>query len=180
MSEDMEKMNILVIDEQKPLTIKQDKYAQGLFTGLSQREAYKEAYNCENMTDKSIDELACRAANSIKIMSRIACLKQELTNRNIITVEKVIDEISHIAFNNISNYLEYTQEDGIVRVTIRDSAEVDTRGLSEVSVNKDGSFKFKLYDKSDALVQLGKILGIFKDQLETTTRIIVGIEDNED
>ena len=34
------------------LTIKQERYVQGLFAGLSQREAYMQAYNAEKMQDK--------------------------------------------------------------------------------------------------------------------------------
>ena len=40
------------------LTLKQEKFVQGLLNGLSQRESYKQAYECKNMSDKSIDELS--------------------------------------------------------------------------------------------------------------------------
>jgi phage terminase small subunit len=53
------------------LTIKQEKFAQGLFAGLSQREAYKQAFNCDKMTDKTIDEAACRLADNSKVTARI-------------------------------------------------------------------------------------------------------------
>jgi len=36
------------------LTPKQEKFVQGLFSGLSQREAYKQAYNAVNMKDTTI------------------------------------------------------------------------------------------------------------------------------
>lgn len=79
------------------LTVKQEKYVQGLFAGLSQREAYKQAYNCSNWTDNAVDVEAC--------------------------------------------------------------------SVSEVSIGKDGQFKFKLYCKDNALVKLGQTLGIFKDNI---------------
>ena len=52
------------------LTVKQEKYVQGLFAGLSQREAYKQAYNCENMTDKTIDEKACKLSKLLVVQFR--------------------------------------------------------------------------------------------------------------
>ena len=39
------------------LTAKQEKFVQELIKGKSQREAYKEAFNCKNMKDETIDKL---------------------------------------------------------------------------------------------------------------------------
>ena len=83
------------------LTIKQEKYAQGLFSGLTQREAYKQAYNCENMTDKSIDEVACVLAADLKVSSRIQELEDELRLRNMATVEKVLSEMAKVGFTAV-------------------------------------------------------------------------------
>ena len=80
------------------LTIKQEKYVQGLFAGLSQREAYKQAgYNIKNYTDESIDVEACKLANNTKVVQRLEELKNELKERNMVTVEKVLAEMAHIA-----------------------------------------------------------------------------------
>lgn len=81
------------------LTIKQEKYAQGLFARLSQREAYKASYNCENMTDKSIDELACVLASNIKVSSRLAELQDMVTERSIWSVEEILKDIKAIALD---------------------------------------------------------------------------------
>ena len=40
------------------LTPKQEKFVQGLFSGLSQRQAYRESYSAENMSDKVLDNKA--------------------------------------------------------------------------------------------------------------------------
>ena len=52
------------------LNIKQEKFIQGIIKGLSQRQAYKEAYNAENMADESIDVEACKLFNSPNISIR--------------------------------------------------------------------------------------------------------------
>ena len=44
------------------LTVKQEKFVQGLFKGLTQREAYKQAFNTENMKDATIDNNAYKLA----------------------------------------------------------------------------------------------------------------------
>lgn len=79
------------------LTIKQEKYVQGLFAGLSQREAYKQAYNCENMTDKSVDEVACVLANDLKIKSRLNELQEQFTKTSMVTKEYVISKLVDVA-----------------------------------------------------------------------------------
>lgn len=40
------------------LTPKQEMFVQGLVEGLSQRNAYKQAYNCDNMITQTIDNKA--------------------------------------------------------------------------------------------------------------------------
>jgi phage terminase small subunit len=151
------------------LTIKQEKYAQGLFKGLTQREAYKQAYDANNMTDKTIDERACVLASDNKITTRLEQLTTELKERNMVTVENVLSELAHIAFDNINNYLDFeTDELGNVKTTIKDSKTIDTRAISEVSVGKDGQFRFKVYSKDNALLQLGKHLGMFVEKVEAT------------
>ena len=52
------------------LTPKQEKFIQNIVSGMSQRQAYKDAYNAENMTDESIDVEACKLFNDTKISLR--------------------------------------------------------------------------------------------------------------
>ena len=178
------------------LTIKQEKFCQGLFTGLTQREAYKQAYNCEKMTNKSIDENACKLASDTKIASRLTFLVNELKGRNMVTVERVIAEYAKIAFADIKDFLSYgtvkTREtmdkDGdpvfeyIQMVEARPSNEIDGTMVNEVSIGKDGTFKFKLHDKKGALDMIGKHLGMFMDKLEVNGSMVIfkGEKDLED
>lgn len=159
------------------LTVKQEKFAQNLFTGMTQREAYINAYNAENMLDKTIDEEACRMANDCKITARVDELTNELKERNMVTVEKVLAELSHIAFDDIKNYLDFRTEKTVVGhntdgqpiidyqtiVDLKDSRTIDTRNIKSISQGANGQFKFEQYCKDNALVQLGKHLGMFKE-----------------
>ncbi len=164
------------------LTIKQEKYVQGLFAGLTQREAYKQSYDCENMTDKSIDELACRAAADIKLMSRLEELTDELKYRNMATTERVLTEYAKIAFADIKDFLAFKTERTVIDhddegrpiydykqvVDAKPSEEIDGTMVNEVSISRDGTFKFKLHDKKAALDMIGKHLGMFTEKVELT------------
>ena len=79
------------------LTIKQEKFCQGLFSGLSQREAYKQAFNATRMKDKTIDETASRLAKERKVSARLDELSKQVADRNGITADFVLNGIRAIA-----------------------------------------------------------------------------------
>jgi len=179
------------------LTIKQEKFCQGLFSGLTQREAYKQAYNCEKMTDKSVDENACKLANDTKIASRLSLLIDELKGRNMVTVERVIAEYAKIAFSDIKDFLSFRTEQTVVEhdkitgepiidyaqiIEMNGSDQVDGTMIQEVSISPKGVFSFKLHDKKGALDMIGKHLGMFTDKLEVNGNMVIfqGEKDLED
>lgn len=166
-----------VMEVDKGLTQKQEKFVQGLIKGKSQREAYKAAYNAKNMADKTIDVKACELLKNGKVRIRFNELRSKVIKRTeekaIITAEEIIREIANIAKDDIKNYLDFSMkevvvgfdDDGIVRenrisVDIKDSKNIDTKNISEVSLGKDGQFKFKLYCKDTALYKLAEIFGL--------------------
>lgn len=176
----------------KPLTPKQEKFVQGLFARLSQREAYKQAYNCKGWKDKSIDEKACVLAANVKVKSRLKALQDEVVEeikaKNIITVEEILTEYAKIARADIKDYLKFGMKDIVVEgadgrrinmpvqiIEVKDSEEVDGSLISEVSISKDGTFKFKLHDKLNALEKAGKHLGMFKETVDVN--IVKKLED---
>ncbi len=75
------------------LTGKQEQFAQCIFKGLSHSAAYKEAYDCEHMMDKTIREAACREAKKKNVAARIAELQAQVTAMNKVTVEYIIQKI---------------------------------------------------------------------------------------
>jgi hypothetical protein len=128
------------------LTIKQEKYAQGLFAGLTQREAYKQAYNCENMTDKSIDEVACVLAADLKVISRIEELTEQLRIKNTLTVEWVLGNLKEVTERCLQ------QEPVMIR-----------KGNEMV---ESGKYTFQANGANKSLELIGKHLGMFTDKVE--------------
>jgi phage terminase small subunit len=173
------------------LTVKQEKFVQGLFMGLTQREAYKSAYDAEKMMDKHIDEEACKLLANPKVSQRLAELTDKFTRKNIVTVEKVLEELANIGHADIKDYLTFKTEKTVVGkdeetsqpivdyrqiVDVIDSNKVDGRVIQEISISKDGTFKFKLYNKLDALEKMGKYLGMFTDKTEVDNKVTIGFE----
>ena len=75
------------------LTTKQEIFVQRLIEGNSQREAYKFAYNCENMKDESIDVEASKLFNSPKIIQRYEDLLEEHKQKALYTREEAINDL---------------------------------------------------------------------------------------
>jgi len=159
------------------LTQKQEKFVQGLIKGKSQRESYKSSYNAKKMSDNSIDVNACKLLKNAKVALRYTELNNKIIKRSeekaIITAEEIIKGIAQIARDDISNYLNFeTREVTIgvidnvalkedrITVDIKDSKTIDTRNISEVSLGKDGQFKFKLYERDKALYKLAEMFGL--------------------
>ena len=160
------------------LTQKQERFVQELIKGKSQREAYKRAYNAKNMSDNSIDVNASKLLKNTKVALRYNELRTKVVKRAeekaIITAEEVIRGIANIAKDDIGNYLEYKTVKTLVGhddegepvlgyrtvVDLKDSKDIDTSNISEVSVDSKGTFKFKRYDKDKALYKLADIMGL--------------------
>lgn len=70
------------------LTAKQELFIQGIVRGLSQRQAYKEAYNTDNMQEDTIDKEACLLFNSPKISERYNELIKELQDKSIMSAQE--------------------------------------------------------------------------------------------
>lgn len=160
------------------LTQKQEKFVQELIKGKSQREAYRIAYpKSKKWKDNSVDVNASKLLKNAKVSLRYEKLRNKLIKRTeekaIITAEEIIQGITDIAKDDISNYLNFSmknvvvgfdnegpiREDRIV-VDIKNSKDINTKNISEVSLGKDGQFKFKLYCKDTALYKLAEIFGL--------------------
>lgn len=117
-------------------------------------------------SEKTSRVTAAKLLTKANIQSRISELQAIRSKRTEITQDMVLKELAHIAFDDIKNYLSFrTDKNSQIVLKIKDSETIDTRNISEISLGKDGQFKFKLYCKDNALVQLGKHLGMFKGDI---------------
>lgn len=164
------------------LTLKQEKYIQELVKGKTQREAYKAAYNTKKMSDKTIDEKASRLLSQGKVRARYNELKQrlikEMEDNCIIEAKDIIQELIDIAFDDIGDYVSFRTEKQVVAydddgdpifdyktiIELKDSKDIDTKNISEISLSANGIFKFKMYDRQAALYKLAEIFGLNKIQ----------------
>ena len=69
------------------LTAKQEAFAQAIADGLGQADAYRFAYDAENMKDESVYPQASKLMKSPKVATRIAELKAQVADKQLWTRE---------------------------------------------------------------------------------------------
>lgn len=163
----------------KKLTSNQKIFCDEYLIDLNATRAYKAAYkSCKK--DETARTNSSRLLTNANIRAYIGERMEEREKRTEITQDKVLKELAKIGFADIKDYLEYRTAKSVVDhdengepvidytqiVDVIDSTEVDTSIIQEVSIGRDGTFKFKLYDKHKALQDIGKHLGMFTDKVE--------------
>ena len=81
------------------LTSKQEKFCQGIVSGLNQSDAYRAAYSCGNMGAASINEEAYRTINLPDIALRIEALRMPIAERLGMGLENYIKELMELKKN---------------------------------------------------------------------------------
>ena len=96
------------------LTSKQEKYVQGLVAGLSQRQAYIQAYpKASDWKENSVDRQASTLLKNPKVLARYNALMEEHKNKALWTREEAINELKWLYKQAIKAIEE--QDEGYVR-----------------------------------------------------------------
>lgn len=78
------------------LTAKQEKFIRNIVKGLSQIEAYKDAYNAKGMSDNAISREASLLMKNPKISQRHKELGAKTLGENIMTAQERLEFLSKI------------------------------------------------------------------------------------
>ena len=84
------------------LTIKQEKFIQNIVNGMSQREAYKDAYNAK-YKDEVIDVRACESFKSSKVQVRYNELIKQLEDESIMSAKERMKWLSDVVNGKIKH-----------------------------------------------------------------------------
>lgn len=81
---------------QGKLTDKQESFAQAVASGSDQSSAYRQAYNSDGMTDKSVWEKASELRKHVKVSERIKELQAQNEQQEIITRAGIMKDLECI------------------------------------------------------------------------------------
>lgn len=70
------------------LTAKQEKFCQNIVKGMTQVDAYRDAYNTSKSADKTVHENACRLAADSKIVARVNELRKQIATDSIMSAQE--------------------------------------------------------------------------------------------
>jgi phage terminase small subunit len=121
-----------------------------------------------------------RLLSDVRVSALLTEKQTKLADKLEVTAERVIRELALIGFANMLDYIT-TTDSGEAFVDLskltREQAAAITEVTSEVYMEGKGDeatpvkrTKFKLSDERAALVDLGKHLGLFKQEIEVTIR----------
>ena len=85
------------------LTPKQERFIQNVVSGMTQRQAYKEAYNAENMKDETIDTEASLLFNDQKVAKRYKELMEKLQDEAIMSAKERMIWLSDVVKGKIKH-----------------------------------------------------------------------------
>lgn len=166
-----------------PLTAKQEEFAAGIASGLSQAEAYRKAYPVSaKWKDKSVWEKSSVLAADVNVRSRVAELMAKAAAANEVTVERIVRELALIAFGNKKAVMSWGPEGLKLKNSdeLSDDAAALVAEVKETVSSTGGSLSLKTHDKVKALELLGRHVGMFVDKTEVTGKdgapIYAGLE----
>lgn len=153
-------------------------------------KAYQKAYDVDYTTALVAGP---RMLGNVRVKEEILRLKQDRLNREFFSEEDVFQKYMDIAFADITDYMEFgneqmeitlengeTKEVTVSHVNIKNSNEVDGTLISEVSKGKDG-VKVKLADRMTALKWLSEHMDLAtEEQKARIAKLKVDVEKDED
>lgn len=165
------------------LTPKQENFCNYYIETASATEAYRKAYVCGRMKDKTINERSSRLLKEYKISTRVKELQKELQERSDITKDEATKVLSNMVRTDVSDIISVIVEKIHVGKG-KDKKEVEVKTLSLKEIEKlteaqrqsiksiaqtKHGIKVEMYSKIDAIDRLSKMLGWDEAQkLETT------------
>lgn len=119
---------------------------------------------------------ACRLLSNVKVKGLLAKLQKEKADKLDLNAEKVLGELSKMAFSNMLDYVSL-DENGDVHVDLSKLKRDQAAAIHEITVDEyiegrgEGAravkrIRFKLANKIDALGLLGKHLKLFTERIE--------------
>lgn len=132
------------------LTTKQEKFVQNIVKGMSQRQAYKDAYGA-TYDDNAIDNNASKMFNSTEVQTRYRELICELEDETIMSAKERMEWLS-----------------GVVKDINRDEIYVKNSEGEEVLM---GSRNADLNTKIKAIDTLNKMSGEYRTILDGSVKI---------
>ncbi|AWH84920.1 hypothetical protein HYN59_07175 [Flavobacterium album] len=152
----------------KKLTIKQENFCQAYIRLGNKSAAYREVYTVSGISQKNVCTKASLLTNNVLVMSRIKELQQEVSVRNNIDLDELLQTLAAMVRFDIADLYD---ENGTL-IPLKDMPKETRQMIQQLDVsevygrNSDGVRdvigavkKVKTYSRTDAIEKLMKHLG---------------------
>ena len=139
------------------LTIKQENFCNKYIETGSASEAYRFAYNSENMKPETVNRKAAELINNGKITARVDEIQKELKTKSDISKERVLEELKAILESDIRDYLTFTGR-SIRFKNFKQLTDKQAKAIEGIKQGKNG-IELKLHGKSWSIERICKMLG---------------------
>jgi phage terminase small subunit len=168
----------------KDLTPQQERFARNVVSGMTQADAYRDAYpKSKAWKATTVHENASRLGANRKVCARIAELAEKVTEKAVITKADVLKEASRLATFDIRRL--YKEDGGLKAIhELDDETAAAIQGIEQVEQyegsGKDRVFvgylhKYKICDKNAALEKLFKHFGLYEKDNEQKNSPLAGL-----
>lgn len=173
------------------LTIKQEMFCNKYVEYGNASKAYRFAYDCSKTKDEVVNVKASELLAVGKVAVRVQELKNELKNKSDITKDKILQELSKIAFSSIADlhntWIERVDFEKLTEEQKASIKSISTKilkkniGTSECPEIIDVEYvKIELHDKLKAIDSITKMLG-YDAPLKTDSEVkLVWVEERTD
>ena len=161
----------------------QEKFAQCLAKGMTQADAYREAYpTSKKWKDKSVWDNAHKLSTDAGVIQRVSALKLPAIKAMEISIEKIMRENAWLAFSDVRMLFD---ADGHIKPTEQWPDEL-AHAVQSIEVQEIGGGdspavvvkKVKFWDKGSALDRLFKHAGLYaKDNEQKMSSVTKMLEE---
>ena len=126
------------------LTAKQEAFVQNIIQGMNQADAYRSAYNCENMTDNSIYVNASKLVSDAKVAQRLKELREQLAKPSIMSAQERLEWLTRLILSD-----DETTTDKLRAADIMNKMQGEYTQKIEADVNNTVTINIELEDDDE-------------------------------
>lgn len=117
------------------LTAKQEEYAKNIVEGMNQADAYRSAYDAENMSDNAIYREASLLADNPKVAQRVKELRDELAKPTILSAQERLEWLSSLVGADAGTTDKLRAIDIMNKMTGEYVQKIEADVKSEITIN---------------------------------------------
>lgn len=138
------------------LTPQQEKFAQGIASGKTQADAYREAYpKSRKWSDNAVRVNASKLAADTNVSLMVQEFRDAVSKAAQVETVQVVKELARVALSDVRKVFK---DDGSV-MHPREFDDATAAAVASIEFDPEGGFKIKLWDKNSAADKLMKHLG---------------------